>query len=329
MAQKAQEYGSHDKTFQMTAAGTVRVVSTDGLVLLEQSVEVGDIFRMCQVKDAPIQDWVKLAVSRARATNLPTIFWLDEQRAHDHQMIKKVNQYLLDHDTTDLEIHIMSPEEATRFTLKHVKAGKNVISVTGNVLRDYLTDLFPILELGTSAKMLSIVPLMNGGGLFETGAGGSAPKHVQQLTAENHLRWDSLGEFLALSVSLEHLAATFDMPKAQVLATALDTATAKFLDNDKSPSRKVAELDNRGSHFYLAMYWAQALAAQTQDPELQTQFALVAEALSANESVIISELNAVQGKVVELGGYYQPNPELVTKVMRPSIVLNTIIDSIS
>ena len=329
MAQKAEEYGSHDKTFQMAAAGTVRVVSTAGEVLLEQSVEVGDIFRMCQVKDAPIQDWVKLAVSRARATNLPTVFWLDEQRAHDHQMIKKVNKYLLDHDTTDLEIHIMSPEEATRFTLNHVKEGKNVISVTGNVLRDYLTDLFPILELGTSAKMLSIVPLMNGGGLFETGAGGSAPKHIQQLTAENHLRWDSLGEFLALSVSLEHLAATFDMPKAQVLATALDAATAKFLDNDKSPSRKVGELDNRGSHFYLAMYWAQALAAQTQDPELQTQFASVAEALSANESVIISELNAVQGKAIELGGYYQPNPALVTKVMRPSVVLNTIIDSIS
>ncbi|HAP45262.1 MAG TPA: NADP-dependent isocitrate dehydrogenase [Gammaproteobacteria bacterium] len=329
MAQKAQEYGSHDKTFQMVAAGTVRVVSTDGVVLLEQSVEVGDIFRMCQVKDAPIQDWVKLAVSRARATNLPTIFWLDEKRAHDEQMIKKVNKYLLDHNTTDLEIHIMAPEAATRFTLKHVKAGKNVISVTGNVLRDYLTDLFPILELGTSAKMLSIVPLMNGGGLFETGAGGSAPKHVQQLIAENHLRWDSLGEFLALSVSLEHLAATFDRPKAQVLATTLDAATAMFLDNNKSPSRKVAELDNRGSHFYLAMYWAQALAAQTQDPELQTQFASVAEALSANESVIISELNAVQGKVVDLGGYYQPNPELVAKVMRPSVVLNTIIDSIS
>ena len=329
MAQKAQEYGSHDKTFQMVAAGTVRVVSTDGVVLLEQSVEVGDIFRMCQVKDAPIQDWVKLAVNRARATNLPTIFWLDEKRAHDEQMIKKVNKYLLDHNTTDLEIHIMAPEAATRFTLKHVKAGKNVISVTGNVLRDYLTDLFPILELGTSAKMLSIVPLMNGGGLFETGAGGSAPKHVQQLIAENHLRWDSLGEFLALSVSLEHLAATFDRPKAQVLATTLDAATAMFLDNNKSPSRKVAELDNRGSHFYLAMYWAQALAAQTQDPELQTQFASVAEALSANESVIISELNAVQGKVVDLGGYYQPNPELVVKVMRPSVVLNTIIDSIS
>ena len=329
MAQKAQEYGSHDKTFQMTAAGTVRVVSTDGVVLLEQSVEVGDIFRMCQVKDAPIQDWVKLAVNRARATNLPTIFWLDEKRAHDEQMIKKVNKYLLDHNTTDLEIHIMAPEAATRFTLKHVKAGKNVISVTGNVLRDYLTDLFPILELGTSAKMLSIVPLMNGGGLFETGAGGSAPKHVQQLIAENHLRWDSLGEFLALSVSLEHLAATFDRPKAQVLATTLDKATAMFLDNNKSPSRKVGESDNRGSHFYLAMYWAQALATQTQDSKLRAQFVSVAKALSANESVIISELNAVQGKVVDLGGYYQPNPELVTKVMRPSVVLNTIIDSIS
>jgi len=328
MAQKAQEYGSHDKTFQMTVAGTVRVISTDGVVLLEQSVEVGDIFRMCQVKDAPIQDWVKLAVNRARATKLPTIFWLDGQRAHDEKMIKKVNKYLLDHDTTDLEIHIMSPEEATRFTLKHVKAGKNVISVTGNVLRDYLTDLFPILELGTSAKMLSIVPLMNGGGLFETGAGGSAPKHVQQLLSENHLRWDSLGEFLALAVSLEHLATTFDMPKAQVLATTLDAATAKFLDNDKSPSRKVGELDNRGSHFYLAMYWAQALAAQTQDIELQMQFTSVAEALSANESIIISELNAVQGASVELGGYYQPNPELVSKVMRPSATLNAMIDSI-
>jgi isocitrate dehydrogenase len=328
MAQKAEEYGSHDKTFQMTAVGTVRVISTDGSVLLEQSVEVGDIFRMCQVKDAPIQDWVKLAVNRARVTKLPTVFWLDEQRAHDHQMIKKVNKYLLDYDTTGLEIQIMSPEEATRFTLKHVKEGKNVISVTGNVLRDYLTDLFPILELGTSAKMLSIVPLMNGGGLFETGAGGSAPKHVQQLLSENHLRWDSLGEFLALAVSLEHLATTFDMPKAQVLATALDTATAKFLDNDKSPSRKVGELDNRGSHFYLAMYWAEALATQTQDLELQIRFVPVAEALSANESIIISELNAVQGGSVELGGYYQPNPELASKVMRPSTTLNSMIDSI-
>ncbi|HIM95364.1 MAG TPA: NADP-dependent isocitrate dehydrogenase [Gammaproteobacteria bacterium] len=329
MAQKAEEYGSHDKTFQMSAAGTVRIISTDGAILLEQSVGAGDIFRMCQVKDAPIQNWVKLAVSRARATNIPTIFWLDEKRAHDHQIIKKVNKYLLNYDTTGLEIHIMSPEAATRFTLRHVKEGKNVISVTGNVLRDYLTDLFPILELGTSAKMLSIVPLMNGGGLFETGAGGSAPKHVQQLISENHLRWDSLGEFLALAVSLEHLAAKFDTPKAQVLATALDAATAKFLDNDKSPSRKVGELDNRGSHFYLALYWAEALASQTQDPELQARFAPIAEALSINESIIISELNAVQGGPVELGGYYQPNPELVTKVMRPSATFNAIIDSIS
>jgi len=329
MAQKAQEYGSHDKTFQISAAGTVRVVSTDGVVLLEQSVGQGDIFRMCQVKDAPIQDWVKLAVNRARSTSLPTVFWLDEKRAHDRQIINKVDQYLLDHDTKGLEIHIMSPEEATRFTLDHVKAGRDVISVTGNVLRDYLTDLFPILELGTSAKMLSIVPLMNGGGLFETGAGGSAPKHVQQLTSENHLRWDSLGEFLALAVSLEHLADVFDMPKAQVLATTLDTATAKFLDNNKSPSRKVGELDNRGSHFYLAMYWAQALADQTQDPALQARFTPVAEALSTNEAAIIAELNEAQGEAVELGGYYQPNPEILNKVMRPSTTLNSIIESIS
>ncbi len=329
MAQKAQEYGSHDKTFQMQKTGMVRVLSAEGEVLLEQVVEQGDIFRMCQVKDAPIQDWVKLAVNRARATNTPAVFWLDENRAHDAQMIKKVNTYLLDHDTTDLEIHIMSPEAATQFTLSHVKAGRDVISVTGNVLRDYLTDLFPILELGTSAKMLSIVPLMNGGGLFETGAGGSAPKHVQQLLSENHLRWDSLGEFLALAVSLEHLAETFNMPKAQILASALDVATAKFLDNNKSPSRKVGELDNRGSHFYLAMYWAQALANQTQDTELQERFTPIAQALSANESVIVSELNALQGKVVEFDGYYQPNPQLLNKVMRPSAALNTIIDSIS
>ncbi|MDG2395366.1 NADP-dependent isocitrate dehydrogenase [Candidatus Thioglobus sp.] len=328
MAQKAEEYGSHDKTFQISAPGMVRVVSIDGVVLLEQSVEVGDIFRMCQVKDAPIQDWVKLAVNRAKATNVPTVFWLDEQRAHDYQIIQKVNQYLLDYDTTDLEIHIMSPEEATRFTLNQVKAGKNVISVTGNVLRDYLTDLFPILELGTSAKMLSIVPLMNGGGLFETGAGGSAPKHVQQLISENHLRWDSLGEFLALAVSLEHLSSTFDMPKVQVLANTLDAATAKFLDQDKSPSRKVGELDTRGSHFYLAMYWAEALAEQEQDLGLQAQFTPVAEALSANESAIVAELNGAQGKAASLGGYYQPNPKLVTKVMRPSATLNTIIESI-
>ncbi len=328
MAQKAEEYGSHDKTFQMTAAGTVRVVATGGDILLEQSVEAGDIFRMCQVKDAPIQDWVKLAVNRARATGLPTVFWLDTNRAHDHQIIEKVNHYLSHHDVTGLEIHIMSPEEATRFTLRHVKEGKDVISVTGNVLRDYLTDLFPILELGTSAKMLSIVPLMNGGGLFETGAGGSAPKHVQQLQSENHLRWDSLGEFLALAVSLEHLSATFKMPKAQVLATALDAGTAKFLDNDKSPSRRVGELDNRGSHFYLAMYWAEALAAQTDDAELKARFAPVAKDLADNEATIVAELNGAQGRAVDLGGYYQLNPELAAKAMRPSDTLNAIIESV-
>ncbi len=326
MAQKAEEYGSHDKTFQMSAAGTVKVVAENGDVLLEQSVEQGDIFRMCQVKDAPIQDWVKLAVKRARATGNPAVFWLDTERAHDHQLIEKVNHYLLDHDTTGLELHIMAPEEATRFTLRHVKDGKDVISVTGNVLRDYLTDLFPILELGTSAKMLSIVPLMNGGGLFETGAGGSAPKHVQQLQSENHLRWDSLGEFLALAVSLEHLAATFDMPKAQVLATALDAGTAKFLEEDKSPSRKVGELDNRGSHFYLAMYWAQALASQTDDADLKARFTPVAEALAQQEATIVAELNGAQGHAVELGGYYYPTPELVADIMRPSKTLNAIVE---
>jgi isocitrate dehydrogenase len=328
MAQKAEEYGSHDKTFQMSAAGKVRVVAKNGDVLLEHTVEAGDIFRMCQVKDAPIQDWVKLAVNRARATGLPTVFWLDANRAHDHQVIQKVNHYLTHHDVTGLEIHIMSPEEATRFSLRHVQEGRDVISVTGNVLRDYLTDLFPILELGTSAKMLSIVPLMNGGGLFETGAGGSAPKHVQQLMSENHLRWDSLGEFLALAVSLEHLSATFKMPKAQVLATALDAGTAKFLDNDKSPSRRVGELDNRGSHFYLAMYWAEALAAQTDDTQLQARFAPVAQALVENEAKIVAELNGVQGKAVDLGGYYQLNTKLVAKAMRPSATLNAIIASI-
>jgi isocitrate dehydrogenase len=283
---------------------------------------------MCQVKDAPIQNWVELAVKRARSTSLPTIFWLDENRSHDAQMIIKVNEYLLNHDTTDLDIRIMSPEEATRFTLQQVKQGNDVISVTGNVLRDYLTDLFPILELGTSAKMLSIVPLMNGGGLFETGAGGSAPKHVQQLISENHLRWDSLGEFLALAVSLEHLATTFDAPKAQVLATTLDAATAMFLDNDKSPSRKVSELDTRGSHFYLALYWAQALAEQSEDAGLKSQFAPIADALSTNEASIISELNSIQGQAVELGGYYQPDSELVAKAMRPSATLNSIITTI-
>jgi len=328
MAQKAEEYGSHDKTFQMAAAGTVNVVASNGDVLLSQSVEEGDIFRMCQVKDAPIRDWVKLAVNRARATGTPAVFWLDTHRAHDHQLIEKVNDYLAHHDVTGLEIHIMAPEEATRFTLRHVKDGKDVISVTGNVLRDYLTDLFPILELGTSAKMLSIVPLMNGGGLFETGAGGSAPKHVQQLVSENHLRWDSLGEFLALAVSLEHLSDTFKMPKAKVLATALDAGTAKFLDEDKSPSRKVGELDNRGSHFYLAMYWAEALAAQDDDAELKARFSTVAEAMAENEDKIVAELNGAQGSAVELGGYYHLNPELASKAMRPSATLNAIVDVI-
>lgn len=328
MAQKAEEYGSHDKTFQMDAAGTVRVVEPNGNVLLEQSVEAGDIFRMCQVKDAPIQDWVKLAVNRARATNTPAVFWLDSNRAHDHQLIEKVNHYLLDHDTSGLEIHIMSPEEATRFTLRHVKEGKDVISVTGNVLRDYLTDLFPILELGTSAKMLSIVPLMNGGGLFETGAGGSAPKHVQQFLSENHLRWDSLGEFLALSVSLEHLATHFNNPKAQVLADTLDKATGRFLENNKSPSRKVGEIDNRGSHFYLAMYWAQELAAQDQDADLKARFQPVADALTQNEATIMEELNGVQGQSIDIGGYYKFNGQLADQAMRPSVQLNQIINSI-
>jgi isocitrate dehydrogenase len=329
MAHKAQEYGSHDKTFQISSAGTVQVISANNKVLLERLVEVGDIFRMCQVKDAAIQNWVKLAVNRARETNLPTIFWLDNQRSHDVQIIAKVNKYLLDYDTKSLDIRIMPPEEATRFTLSQIKKGKDIISVTGNVLRDYLTDLFPILELGTSAKMLSIVPLMNGGGLFETGAGGSAPKHVQQLITENHLRWDSLGEFLALAVSLEHLATTFNIPKAQILATTLDTATAKFLDNNKSPLRQVGKLDTRGSHFYLAMYWAQALATQTQDKELQAKYAQLAQNLPSNELTIISELNTAQGKKVNLGGYYQPNSKLVAKVMCPSATFNTIIKSIS
>ena len=322
MAQKAEEYGSHDKTFQMSAAGSVRVVDGSGNVLMEQAVEEGDIFRMCQVKDAPIQDWVKLAITRARASNTPAVFWLDEKRAHDAELIKKVNVYLKDHDCNGLEIHIMAPTEATRFTLQRVKAGKDTISVTGNVLRDYLTDLFPILELGTSAKMLSVVPLMNGGGLFETGAGGSAPKLVQQLLEQNHLRWDSLGEFLALAASLEHLAVTFKNPKAQVLADALDAATGQFLDNNKSPSRKVGELDNRGSHFYLAMYWAQALAAQTKDADLQARFKSLSEALTVNEAKIVAELNGAQGGVADVGGYYQPNAEAAAKVMQPSATLN-------
>jgi isocitrate dehydrogenase len=322
MAQKAEEYGSHDKTFEIESAGQVKIIDASGSVLLEQSVEAGDIFRMCQVKDAPIQDWVKLAVSRARDTGWPTIFWLDENRSHDAQLITKVETYLKDHDTSGLDIQIMSPVEATVFSLKRMKAGENTVSVTGNVLRDYLTDLFPILELGTSAKMLSIVPLMNGGGLFETGAGGSAPKHVQQFEKENHLRWDSLGEFLALAVSLEHLGKTFNNDKALILAKTLDDATAKFLEENKSPSRKVGEIDNRGSHFYLASYWAQKLAEQTDDSELAAQFSVVAKTLTDQEDAIVTELNSVQGKAMDIGGYYQPSFELASKAMRPSALLN-------
>lgn len=326
MAQKAEEYGSHDKTFIMSDAGTVSVVDAEDNVLIEQSVEEGDIFRMCQVKDAPIQDWVKLAVTRARASSTPAVFWLDENRAHDAELIKKVNQYLPQHDTAGLEIHIKAPLEATLFSLERIKEGLDTISVTGNVLRDYLTDLFPILELGTSAKMLSIVPLMNGGGLFETGAGGSAPKHVQQVQKENHLRWDSLGEFLALAASLEHLAVVSGKEKANVLAKALDSATGKFLDENKSPSRKVGELDNRGSHYYLALYWAQALAVQTEDAALAEEFAPIAEQLASNESIIVSELNNAQGVAGDLGGYYQPNDVKASSLMRPSATLNSIID---
>ncbi len=325
MAKKAEEYGSHDKTFEIKDNGTVRVIDASGNTLLEHNVEQGDIWRMCQTKDAPVKDWVKLAVSRAKATNTPAIFWLDKNRAHDAELIKKVETYLPEHDTTGLDIRIMSPVEATRFSLERIKEGKDTISVTGNVLRDYNTDLFPILELGTSAKMLSIVPLMNGGGLFETGAGGSAPKHVQQFNKEGHLRWDSLGEFLALAVSLEHLGETNNNTKALVIAEALDQATIKFLDNKKSPSRKVNELDNRGSHFYLALYWAQAIAEQTQDTELQIEFAEVAKQLADKETTIIDELNDAQGSAVDMGGYYWPNVEKVSNAMRPSKTLNEII----
>ena len=328
MAQKAEEYGSHDKTFEITSNGKVEVIDANGTTLLEHTVEAGDIWRMCQTKDAPIQDWVKLAVTRARATGAPAVFWLGEERAHDREIIKKVEKYLQDHDTTGLEIKILSQVEATKYTLERVKAGKETISVTGNVLRDYLTDLFPILELGTSAKMLSIVPLMNGGGLFETGAGGSAPKHVQQLVEENHLRWDSLGEFLALAVSLEHLGETNDNSKAKVLAETLDDATDKLLDNKKGPSRKTGELDNRGSHFYLAMYWAQALASQDKDADLKAQFAPIAEKMATNETTIVEELNSVQGKAVNIGGYYEPNDTLANEVMQPSKTLNSIIQNI-
>ncbi len=322
MAQQAEEYGSHDKTFEIPAAGTVRVTDQNGKVLMEQVVEAGDIWRMCQVKDLPIQDWVKLAVNRARASNTPAVFWLDAKRAHDAQVIAKVEQYLKDHDTSGLEIHIMAPVEAMKFSLQRIRAGKDTISVTGNVLRDYLTDLFPIMELGTSAKMLSIVPLMNGGGLFETGAGGSAPKHVQQFVEENHLRWDSLGEFLALAASLEHLGTTTDNAKALVLAKTLDQANGQFLDSNKSPSRKVGQLDNRGSHFYLALYWAQALAAQSDDLELQAQFADLAKSLTDNEEKIVAELNEVQGKPVDIGGYYHADPQLTSQAMRPSATFN-------
>ncbi len=328
MAQKAEEYGSHDKTFKAAGEGTIRAVDESGNVLLEQKVEEGDIFRMCQTKDAAIQDWVKLAVSRARATGAPAVFWLDKNRGHDIQIVEKVNRYLKNHDTKGLDIKIMSPIEATRLSLERIRQGKDTISVTGNVLRDYLTDLFPILELGTSAKMLSIVPLMNGGGLFETGAGGSAPKHVQQFQEEGYLRWDSLGEFLAIAVSLEHLANTFKNKKAQVLADTLDQANGKILDNNRSPARKVGELDNRGSHFYLALYWAQALAEQTRDTELQKHFAKPAKELTANEAKILGELTAAQGKPQDMGGYYHPNFEKVSKAMRPSATLNAIINSI-
>jgi len=328
MAQKAEEYGSHDKTFQIASSGTVRVIDAYNKVLLEHKVEEGDIWRMCQVKDAPIQDWVKLAVSRAKATGNPAVFWLNEARAHDAQLIKKVNAYLPNYDTSDVEIHILAPVEATRFSLERIIKGEDTISVTGNVLRDYLTDLFPILEVGTSAKMLSIVPLMNGGGLFETGAGGSAPKHVQQFEAEGHLRWDSLGEFLALAVSLEHLSNNSNNPKAKVLGETLDEATGLLLDNRKSPSRKVNELDNRGSHFYLAMYWAQALAKQDKDAELKAVFAPIAKEMADNEATIVDELNAAQGSPMDVGGYYAPVFELASKAMRPSTTLNGIIEKL-
>lgn len=328
MAQKAEEYGSHDKTFEIASNGKVQIIDTSGTILIEHKVEKGDIWRMCQVKDAPIQDWIKLAVSRARASQTPAVFWLDKNRAHDAEIIKKISAYLPDYDTSGLDIRILSPIEATEFTLKRIKAGKDTISVSGNVLRDYLTDLFPILELGTSAKMLSIVPLMNGGGLFETGAGGSAPKHVQQFVKEGHLRWDSLGEFLALTVSLEHLGETNNNNKALILAETLDDATSKLLDNKKGPSRIVNELDSRGSHFYLAMYWAQELASQTKNIELQEQFYSIAKELTNKETTIVKELNAAQGKAVNIEGYYKPKTDIIENAMRPSTTFNSIINSI-
>ena len=328
MAQKAEEYGSHDKTFEMAGAGTVRVIDAAGDTVMSHDVAEGDIWRACQAKDAPIADWVKLAVTRARATGSPAVFWLDEDRAHDAQVIAKVRRYLGDHDLDGLDLQVMTPDEATRYSLDRIRRGLDTISVTGNVLRDYLTDLFPILELGTSAKMLSIVPLMAGGGLFETGAGGSAPKHVQQFEKENHLRWDSLGEFLALAVSLDHLGDTYDNAGAKVLAASLEEATARFLETGKSPSRKVNELDNRGSHFYLALYWAQALAAQRTDPDLATRFAPLARALADNEAEIVEELNSVQGHPVDVGGYYAPDPDLVGAAMRPSATFNDVLASL-
>lgn len=325
MAQKAEEYGSHDKTFQLDAAGKVQIVASNGDVLIEHDVKAGDIWRACQTKDIPVQDWVKLAVSRARDSQTPAVFWLDEKRAHDANLIAKVNKYLGDHDTEGLDIRILAPEAATQFSIDRIRKGEDTISVTGNVLRDYLTDLFPILELGTSAKMLSIVPLINGGGLFETGAGGSAPKHVQQLVEENHLRWDSLGEFLALAASFEHLAKTTGNARAQVLANTLDAATGTFLNENKSPSRKVGEIDNRGSHFYLTKFWAEELAAQTEDAELAEAFAPLAEGLGEKEEAIVAELLEVQGKPVDLGGYYKPSDELAEAVMRPSNTLNGVL----
>ena len=328
MAQKAEEYGSHDKTFEIPAAGTVVVTNSKGEVVFSHQVEAGDIWRMCQVKDAPIRDWVKLAVNRARLSNTPAVFWLDSARAHDAELIKKVQSYLKEHDTTGLDLQIMSPVDATRHSLARMKQGLDTISVTGNVLRDYLTDLFPILELGTSAKMLSIVPLMNGGGLFETGAGGSAPKHVEQFVDENHLRWDSLGEFLALAASLEHLAQVAGNKVAQILADTLDQATALFLDNDKSPRRKAGELDNRGSHFYLAMYWARAMAKQQADSALAARFAKLADTLEASEQQILAELNGVQGKAVDIGGYYRPDQAKVAAAMRPSATLNAALEAL-
>lgn len=329
MAQKAEEYGSHDKTFQLYEAGIVKVKDAAGNVLMEQKVEKDAIFRMCQVKDAPIQDWVKLAVNRARLSSTPAIFWLDENRAHDRELIAKVTTYLKDHDTTSLDIQILNPIEATQFTLERIIDGLDTISVTGNVLRDYLTDLFPILELGTSAKMLSIVPLMNGGGLFETGAGGSAPKHIEQFLEEGYLRWDSLGEFLALGVSLEHLGQTFNNQKALILSEALDLATEKFLDTDKSPIRKLGGIDNRGSHFYLALYWAEALADQNKDPDLKAIYTPIAKELIENETRINNELIAAQGKKQEIDGYYKPNSELASKAMRPSTTFNSILEKLN